>query len=375
MDMTEGLEITDAERGLESAPQERKMPRAGAHTDAIEKKKHLLSQAEKRIEEIEASNAKPGWKLTHAVIDDLYFHFEAADPSHYDNFDLSVGAIITWELIEKDMDQGINYSSSRNDYVLGDLLTPGMPKERKTPVKTTKTIRWRNKEIAKELKRELDKLAEQQLRGEDEEKSQEKIAQLRDEINENNDLLIERAETDGDFEEAMSNIATDQHLGGDDEGEQFRDLGRQYEKKRDWTREAQEKRPDSTVDKLRHVRNVAKEQALGVGDEQVEIETGGLSEEDKAIIRDNARKFAQQKAPPGSRLASVDVQIIDLSQGNQLVHAATLIEVEVTAYYEGGMNEQGLPATETKSWSFNPNVLLRYPGRERRPVGPPPRKY
>lgn len=373
--MTDRFEISDAERGLESAPQKAQVSSPDAHADAIEKEKHRLSQAEKRIEAIEADNAKPGWKLTQAVIDDLYFSFEGADPSDYDLFDLSVGAIITWELIEKDMDQGINYSWSREDYVLGDLIHPGTPKERRVPVKTIKTIRWRNKEITKEVKSELNRLAEQQLRGDDEEKSQEKIARLSQELYENNELLIERAETDEDFEEAMSNIASTQILGDDDEGETFRELGRQYEKKRDWIQEASRKRPDSVVNKLRHARNAATEQSLGVDEGSDDFDTYRLTDEDKAIIRDNARKYAQEHAPPGFRLVSFDVRFDELGKGPNLTHAAAMIDVEVTANYDGGIDDRGLPVNKTNSWIFNPNKLLRYPWPERGPVEKVPYQY
>jgi hypothetical protein len=373
--MADRYEISDAERGFESGPKRQQVSSPDARAVAFEKEKHWLSQATKRIEEIEAGNARDGWKLTQAIIDDIYFSFEGADAPKDDLSDISVGAILTWELIEKDMDQGINYSWSRNDYVLGDLIYPNTPIERRTPVKTLKTIRWRNKEIAKEVKRELTKQAEQQLRGEDEEKSQEKIERLRDELHENNDVLIERAETPEDFEEAMSNIATDQALGGDDEGEQFREVGRRFEKKRDWVGEAAEDRPDSAVNKLRHIRNVATEQSLGADDEPEELEAGGLSEADKAIIRDKARQYAQDNAPPRFRLVSVDIEITDLGEGKYLVHKAALIDVEVTAHYEGGINERGLPDKQTESWKFNPNKLMRYPWPKRSPVKKAPYKY
>lgn len=373
--MTDHYEITDAERGLESAPKKERSAPVVTYADVIEKEKHWLSQAEKRIEQIESVNAKPGWKLTQAVIDDLYFSFEGTDPANYTIFDLSVGAIVTWELIEKDMNQGINYSWSRQDYVLGDLVQPHTPKERRTPVKTIKTIRWRNKEIVKEVKSELENMAEQQLRGDDEEKSKEKIARLRRELHENNDTLIERAETDEEFEEAMSNIETGQSLGDEDEGEQVGELAQQYDKKRDWIREAAEKRPDSVVNKVRHLRNVGTEQMLGVDEELHEVDNGGLSSDDKAIIRDNARKYAQKNAPPGSSLVSLDVQFVDLRQGRYTAHAAALIDVEVTANYDGGIDDRGLPVTATKSWTFNPNELLRYSRPERRPIEKVPYQY
>ncbi len=373
--MAERFEITDAERGLESAPPTQQAASPDVQAAALKREEHWLAQATRRIEAIEAGNAKPGWKLTQAVIDDLYFSDEAADPRDYDPFDISVGAIITWELIEKDMDQGINYAWSREDYVLGELIYPGTPKERRTAVKTDKTIRWRNKQIAKEAREQLDAIAKQQKRGEDQTKSQEKLDGLRQELHENNDELIKRAETPEEFEEAMSNIETDQSLGGDDDGAQFNELGQQYDKKKDWIREDAERRPNSPVSQLRHIRNKATEQSIGVADEPEDVRSAGLSEVDKAIIRDNARKYAQDNAPSGFDLVSVDVQFNDTSKGRFMTHKEVFVEVVVTAHYEGGIDERGLPSKKTAKWKSGPNALMKYPDPKRRPVKKVPYEY
>ena len=302
--------------------------------------------------------------MSYVTIDDIYLPFEGTKSSTIDPFDVSVSAMVTYEKIKKDMDQGINYSWARHDYNVGELLYPNQVSGRR-PVKTNKMLKEQSENLKSQLADEYRKQSEAQLLGLDDEKSDQRRKEVTDALEETTDEMIDRAETDDDYKDAVSNVAVLQESG--DPERLYKKVRKTYDEKRDWIRQAAEDRPDSVVNKMRYYRNQATEQALGSGEEGLVVAPKSYTDEERSAIRDKAREKAQAEAPPGFQLTSVDVKFPEAGAARGSMLSIVPAEVEVTATYEG-IDARGLPATKTLDWTDSPKLLLEYPNRNRRPI-------
>jgi len=366
--------ISDVERGLESSPGSHRDygrqtgPSEGASSgrkpnifDFVESK---LDQIKQTITSKEQAHAKPGWLLSSVAVDDIYLPFEGTKSFTIDPFDVSVSAMVTYEKIEKDMDQGINYSWARYDYNVGELLYPNQVSGRR-PVKTNKMLKEQSETLKAQLADEYRKQSQAQLLGLDDEKAGQRRKQITDALEETTDEMIDRAETDNDFKDAVSNVAVLQESG--DPERLYGKVRKTYDEKRDWIRQAAEDRPDSVVNRMRYYRNQATEQALGTGEEGLVVAPKSYTDEERSAIHDKAREKAHAEAPLGFQLTSVDVKFPEAGAARGAMLSIVPAEVEVTATYEG-IDARGLPATKTVDWTDSPKLLLEYPNRNRRPI-------
>lgn len=377
--MTDTNIITDVERGLETPPtttgdgaqigktqQATQSATSTKAPDIFDFARSRLGQIKQQIVTIESAHAKPGWKLSYVTVDDFYFPLEGTNPATNDPFDVSISAMVTYEKIEKDMDQGINYSWARHDYNFGELIYPNQISGRK-PVMSSKMLLEQDQEVKRRLTEENKHQANKQLLGvDDPEADSQRTAEIVEELRETTKELIKRAETEEDFSQALSNISLLQ-LHGDDAVDLTNELKQSYDKKRDWIRQAAADRPNSVINKQRYFRNQVIEQGLGIGDTELQGVPRLYTDEEKSAIGDKARQKARDQAPPGFQLNTCEVKFNETEVYKYVETSMMPIEVEVIATYEG-IDARGLAVSETVSWIDSPKVLLDYPNANRRPI-------
>jgi hypothetical protein len=313
-------------------------------------------EARSEIRRRHQSKAPQGWRVAGVEVNSFDTH-EYAKGEQITEYDLEVVATITYERISKGtLPSDINFSWSRDTHNVGELIRGERPA--RTPLATRAMLDQKTQKIDKSLRERLSESAARQLLGIPDEDPEARIRETVEELINLCRTRIDTARTNQDLAKALEDIQKLQFVGVDSKvvvalNER---LGQRYAELNAWQEEAAKKRPSSPVAQMRYYRTEETKQLLGVGSLVEVAPVKKLTKEERALIESRAKLWAARQVPKGGQLLSVDVEIQEPEEANQLV--VKLPDVKITLHYREGIGARGLPAERHDSWEISHRDLL-----------------